>query len=180
MYYQLLKPLSVCRCCRPDHSLFEKSVTPRFSVVCTPRRRMRRLNARSAGRCACLVHLTHADPQGAGPTAVEFTKMAVTIALRMLGLIFLPEQHQGHPFALQLVMKVDAVRQRTFGGRCRRNRRKQLSTQLRFGQPLRQGPVLGLTYRVAAGCVGSAEKNLGRPLADYSAKLSHDLWRRIE
>jgi hypothetical protein len=38
---------------------------------------------------------------------------------------------------------------------------------------------MDLTYRVAAGCVGSDRKKSWPLLADYSAKLAHDLWNRF-
>jgi hypothetical protein len=39
--------------------------------------------------------------------------------------------------------------------------------------------LLGLTYRVVLGCVGSGRKKSWPLLADYLTKLAHDLWRRL-
>src|SRR6056297_3714526 len=51
---------------------------------------------------ACAVVLTHDRVQFTAPLPIEMTELAVLISLGLLGFIFMPQQHEGHPLTLEL------------------------------------------------------------------------------
>lgn len=50
------------------------------------------------------------------PASIQVTKLAVLVALRMLLLVFLPQQHESDTFAAQLPMDIGIIRSRAYVG----------------------------------------------------------------
>jgi len=79
-------------------------------------------------------------------------------ALGILGLVLLPEQHKGNPFALQLGVEMGTVREQTFAG-CHRNRwREKLLVELLVCQGIGKWPTqsggFGTAQVIADGGAG--------------------------
>ena len=84
--------------------------------------------------------LPQAAIQGDAPGPIEITKAAVLIAVRMLGLVLLPQQCQSDALARQFLMEGGPIRHDPWRTRRRRGRWIQPGFQLLIVQILRERP----------------------------------------
>lgn len=118
-------------------------------------------------RLAGAVVLPHDHIDLARPRAVVLTEPAVVKALRMRGLVLLPEQEERHALALELAMHVRPVGQATALRRQCRLRRIQRTFQRGVVKPRRVGYAgePGSRQIVADGALTNADTGRDLPLA---------------
>ena len=86
------------------------------------------------------VRLAHGGGDGSAPSDVEAAEPTVTVAVRMLGPVLLPEQHQGHAAPPKLGMDKGPVRLWAGRRRVEPGRREQTLLEVAVVQPGRDRP----------------------------------------
>jgi hypothetical protein len=81
------------------------------------------------------VRLAHGGGDASAPGDVEAAEPAVAVAVRMLGPVLLPEQHQGHAAPPKLGMNVGPVRLRAGRGNMKPGRCEQALLEVAIVQP---------------------------------------------
>ena len=114
------------------------------------------------------VRLTHRRRDGLAPFAIEIAEAAVTVTVRLLRAVLLPQQHQRHAAPFHLIVNLAPIDRRTRRTGLARNRKQppiELSVVNRFGHRPANAEHAGPAHVLADHCLADAGRLADLPEA---------------